>query len=96
MRKREELSRSTADGDVRIDMALTEFGPFAVAFEEGELDVPGYLKLLHLHTPEAQIVIDHVELALSAGDPARWGAALFRDANWRPHLVGATRSSLPG
>lgn len=70
-------------------MALTQFGPFAVVLEEGELDVPGYLELLHLHTPGAQIVIDRVERALSAGDPARWVAALFRDANWRPHLVGA-------
>ncbi|WP_438003312.1 hypothetical protein WME89_31010 [Sorangium sp. So ce321] len=42
-----------------------------------------------LDQPEAQIVIDRVERALSAGDPARWVAALFRDANWRPHLVGA-------
>ncbi|WP_437886381.1 hypothetical protein [Sorangium sp. So ce307] len=70
-------------------MALDQFGPFAVMFEEGELDVPGYLRLLHLHTPESQIVIDRVERALSAGDPARWVAALFRDADWRPHLVGA-------
>ncbi|WP_437808086.1 hypothetical protein [Sorangium sp. So ce1078] len=70
-------------------MALTQFGPFAVVFEKGELTVPGHLELLHLHTPGAQIVIDRVERALSAGDPARWVAALFRDANWRPHLVGA-------
>ncbi|WP_437636896.1 hypothetical protein [Sorangium sp. So ce854] len=65
-------------------MTLTQFGPFAVVLEKGELTVPGYLELLHLHQPGAQIVIDRVERALSAGDPARWVAALFRDANWRP------------
>lgn len=70
-------------------MSLTRFGPFAVVFEKGELDVPGHLELLHLHTPGAQIVIDRVECALSAGEPARWVAALFSDSNWRPHLVGA-------
>jgi hypothetical protein len=70
-------------------MALTQFGPFAAVFEKGELDVPGHLELLHLHNPEAQIVIDRVERALSADDPTRWVAAMFRDANWRPHLVGA-------
>ncbi|WP_437877288.1 hypothetical protein [Sorangium sp. So ce513] len=70
-------------------MTRTQFGPFEAVFEKGELAVPGYLELLPLHQPGAQIVIDRVERALSAGDPARWVAALFRDVNWRPHLVGA-------
>lgn len=70
-------------------MTLPQFGPFAAVFEKGELAVPGHLELLHLHQPGAQIVIDRVERALSTGDPARWVAALFRDVNWRPHLVGA-------
>jgi hypothetical protein len=40
-------------------------------------------------TLAAQIVIDRIAKALQCGDSTRWIAALFRDANWRPHLVGA-------
>jgi hypothetical protein len=70
-------------------MSLTEFGPFAAVFERGELNVPGHLELLHLHGPGARIVVDRIARALADGDPAQWVAALFRQANWRPHLVGA-------
>lgn len=70
-------------------MSLTEFGPFAAVFERGELDVPGYLELLHLHGPGSRIVVDRIAGALADGDPTPWVAALFRQANWRPHLVGA-------
>jgi len=70
-------------------MPFPEFGPFEAVFEKGELEVPGYLKLLNLLKPEAQIVLDRIERALSAGDPAPWVAALLGEPNWRPHLVGA-------
>jgi hypothetical protein len=65
------------------------FGPFARAFEPGELEVPGHLELLHLGIPGAQIVIDRIDRALQCGDSIPWVAALLQDANWRPHLVGA-------
>ena len=70
-------------------MPLTEFGPFADAFERGELAVPGYLELLSLHQPGAQVTINRIESALSVGPAQVWLDALFTHANWRPHLVGA-------
>jgi hypothetical protein len=65
------------------------FGPFAAVFEKGELEVPGHLKLLGLHSPEVQIVIDRIAVALKVGETERWLTALLHDVNWRPHLVGA-------
>jgi len=65
------------------------YGPFAVVFAKGELDVPGHLPLLSCARPSCQIVIDRIENVLRGGDSARWVAALFEDRNWRPHLVGA-------
>jgi hypothetical protein len=65
------------------------FGPFAGVFKCDDLEVPGHLQLLGLAEPGAQIVIDRVANALQCDDSARWIAALLRDLNWRPHLVGA-------
>jgi hypothetical protein len=62
------------------------FGPFAAIFEAGG---PGYLSLLRVREPGAQIVIDGIAKALSCGESAQWVAALLQEANWRPHLVGA-------
>jgi len=70
-------------------MPLAEFGPFAEVFARGELAVPGHLELLGLHQPGAQVVIDRIQRALSLGPSQPWIDALFGDANWRPHLVGA-------
>jgi hypothetical protein len=70
-------------------MALTEFGPFAIAFDRGELKVPGYLELLGLNDNDSQVVIDRIERASATGDPRPWVDALLNDANWRPHLVAA-------
>lgn len=62
-----------------------QFGPFAAAFDGGE-----YLELLGLHSSvAAQNAITCVEIALQRGDSHRWIAALLRDMNWRPNLVGA-------
>ncbi len=77
-------------------MVLDAFGPFAAVFPQGELDVPGYLELLHLAEPSAQIVLDRIEVALAAGDPRSSLDALFDDPNWRPHLVGAVALVLDG
>lgn len=65
------------------------YGPFAPVFEQGELEVPGYLELLHLRGPGTQIVIDRIAAALQHGDSSRWVTALLQDRNWRPHLVAA-------
>ncbi len=77
-------------------MPLSDFGPFADVFSKGELAVPGHLELLGLHTPTAQVVFDRIERALAAGDPGPWLSALFGEANWRPHLVGAVALLLDG
>lgn len=62
-----------------------QFGPFAAAFSGGE-----YLELLGLHSSvAAQNALSCVESALQHGDSERWIAALPRDMNWRPNLVGA-------
>lgn len=68
-------------------MTLTQFGPFAAVFEKGELAVPGYLELLHLHQPGAQIVIDRVERALSATGP---DGTRDRDAKMLASLLTAS------
>jgi hypothetical protein len=65
------------------------FGPFAQVFKRDDLEVPVHLKLLMLREPGPQIVIERIAKALQCGNSAQWIAALFRDANWRPHLVGA-------
>lgn len=70
-------------------MPLSKFGPFASVFEQGELDVPGYLPLLGLAPTESLIVIERIRHVLETHDPTPWVAALFEDPNWRPHLVGA-------
>jgi hypothetical protein len=70
-------------------MALAKFGPFAAVFQAGDLNVSGYLELLHLGQPTAQIVIDRIEKALVSSNPTQWVDALFADPDWRPHLVGA-------
>jgi hypothetical protein len=71
-------------------MSIEErFGPFARVFEKGELEVPGHLELLGLHSSGAQIVIDRIVAAMKLGDTQRWLVALLHDVNWRPHLVGA-------
>ena len=67
------------------------YGPFAQVFERGELDVPGHLVLLSLNpsSPDVQVVIDRIAVAMTAGETHRWLTALLQDVNWRPHLVGA-------
>jgi hypothetical protein len=71
-------------------MPLTKFGPFASAFEKGELRVPGYLELLNLpNRQDALVVIERVDRALAAGDPEPWVAAMLAEPNWRPHLAAA-------
>jgi hypothetical protein len=77
-------------------MTIAKFGPFASVFEKGELTVPGYLELLHLHGPGADVVIDRIQLALATEEPRRWIEALFDDRNWRTHLVGAIAILLDG
>ena len=77
-------------------MSLSEFGPFAAVFTRGNLAVPGYLELLNLNKPTAQVVFDQIESALDAGDSERWLNALFADADWRPHLVAAMALLLKG
>ena len=70
-------------------MSLEQFGPFADAFGQRELDVPGYLELLHLANPGVQVVIDRIERAALLDEAPGFVDALFDDPNWRPHLVGA-------
>jgi hypothetical protein len=70
-------------------MPLEKFGPFASAFEKGQLAVPGHLALLSLRGPESDVVIDRIQTAMRSEDPRRWVDALFDDPNWRAHLVGA-------
>jgi hypothetical protein len=71
-------------------MPHDEFGPFASAFERGELDVPGYLELLHLGRMDGvRVVVERIASALSQGDSQRWVRAMMGQRNWRPHLVGA-------
>jgi hypothetical protein len=82
------------DGQNR--MPISKFGPFAGAFEKGELTVPGHLELLNLHGPGADVVIDRIQLALLTEEPRRWVDALFDDPNWRAHLVGAIAILLDG
>lgn len=70
-------------------MPLSQFGPFAEAFEMRDLKVPGYLELLHCDGPGVQIVLDRIQTAVSTDGPQAWIDILFSDSNWRPHLVGA-------
>jgi hypothetical protein len=70
-------------------MPFPEFGPFASVFEKEELEVPGYLKLLHLGGDGNQAVIDRIERAFRVGDPRPWVTNLLQEPNWRPNLVGA-------
>jgi hypothetical protein len=89
-----------AQANVKLDgpasMTLSKYGPFASVFEKGELTVPGYLELLNLHGPGADVVIDRIQLALATEEPRRWIEALFDDRNWRGHLVGAIALLLDG
>ena len=70
-------------------MSFEKFGPFAPAFEPEGLSVPGYLELFALNEPRAQVALDLIERALSAGDPRPWVDLLLGDPDWRPHLIGA-------
>jgi hypothetical protein len=64
-------------------------GPFASAFEGGELKVPGYLTLLHADGSDCQVVIRRVQTALKAPQASEVIPQLLSDRNWRPHLVAA-------
>jgi hypothetical protein len=68
---------------------LSQFGPFADAFDNRDLKVPGYLELLHCNGPGVKVVLARIQAALSTDGPQAWVDALFSDPNWRPHLVGA-------
>ena len=70
-------------------MTKADFGPFEGAFGNTGLNVPGYLLLLNLPDERAQVVIDRIAMALATGNPQPRVDALFLDADWRPHLVGA-------
>jgi hypothetical protein len=77
-------------------MSLEKFGPFASAFENGQLAVPGYLALLNLDGPDTDVVIDRIQSSMRSEDLVRWVDALFDDPNWRAHLVGAIAVLLDG
>jgi hypothetical protein len=77
-------------------MSLEKFGPFASAFEKGQLAVPGYLKLLNLHGSDTDVVIDRIQSSMRSEEVVRWIDALFDDPNWRAHLVGAIAVLLDG
>lgn len=65
---------------------LDQFGSFASVFAAAELPVPGHLTLLNPEA-DAQIMLARLERARAQPD-ARFGLrAMFRDTNWRPHLV---------
>jgi hypothetical protein len=82
---------------------LSKFGPFASAFEKGDLAVGGYLTLLNM-SPDCQVAMDRVEHAIRESrdvgdgdvDLATWIRRLFDEVNWRPHLVGAIALLLGG
>ena len=77
-------------------MSLEKFGPFASAFENGQLAVPGYLALLNLDGPDTDVVIDRIQSSMRSEDLVRWVDALFDDPNWRAHFVGAIAVLLDG
>jgi hypothetical protein len=71
-------------------MAFSEFGPFAIAFEDGGLSAPGHLVLLNLMTgEEAQLVIEKIYGAMASGQSQLWIDALLAERDWRPHLPAA-------
>ena len=71
------------------DRPLLPFGPFSAAFEPGELNVPGYLTLLHMDGSDCRVVIQRIRKALHANDAREFIVKLLSDSNWRPHLVSA-------
>jgi len=83
--------RETGEGGVTT---ASEFGPFSVMFERGDLDVPAYLELLNLgHRDGAVAALRRLRAVLDASE---WSEAhleaLLAGLNWRPHLVGAVAS----
>jgi hypothetical protein len=71
-------------------MAVEKFGPFSSALWVADRKgVPGYLRLLHLDSDDAHIVIDQIHDALLVGNAQPWINALLADPNWRMHLVAA-------
>lgn len=71
-----------------MDLLPERYGPFANVFETGELEVPGYLKLLNLADNDASVVLRRIQRALTHEGANRFIFLLLEDCNWRPQLVG--------
>lgn len=78
----------------REDRPGPSYGPFSAAFESGDLQVPGYLTLLHLVGPGCRVVIERIRSALRSADASEYIVKQLTDSNWRPHLVAAVAALL--
>jgi hypothetical protein len=67
-----------------------DLGPFREVVESADLPVPGYLKLLHMGSPDAEHVLRGVQRVME--HPGEADGYIFRflaEPNWRDHLVAA-------
>lgn len=68
---------------------LSEFGPFTEFLSNERFRPAPYHQLRGLGGPNIQDIFSRIERILTECDPRPWIDAIFRQANWRPHLIGA-------
>ena len=68
---------------------LKAFGPFSVVFDPIGSNRTPYLSLLRLHRPGILDIVRIIRDTASKPDSTTNAVTMLRDANWRPHLVGA-------
>lgn len=78
------------------DRSYAEFGAFAAVLRGADPRVPEPLSLLSMSGPDVGAVIERIEQALGACDPAPGVDAMFASPDWRPHLIAATALLLDG